>query len=256
MKFRYLVLILFLAFCLNSTKALAITAQEVLQKVEDRYVGKTSKANVLMKLVDKNGAARERKMTISRRKQDNLNKDNYILFAAPPDIRNTNYLVNEVNKAKQKWIYLSAFKKIRKIIAEDFGMSFVSSDFTYEDMEDIHADDYVASDLKETKLDGEDVYSISVTKKDGNTSYSRVDMKISKEKMIVLRSEMYDKKDPSKLVKVMTSSNIEKIQDIWTPKSVKIKDLSKGTSTVLQTVKIKYDLALSDDEFTKRNMEK
>jgi hypothetical protein len=195
-------------------------------------------------------------MTISRRKKDNVNKDNFIHFAAPPDIRNTSYLVNEVNQQKQKWIYLSAFKKIRKIVAEDYGMAFVSSDFTYEDMEDIHADDYVATDLKEEKFDGQDVYSISVTKKDSNTSYAKVIMKVSKEKMIVLKSDMYDKKDPAKLIKEMTAGSIEKIQDIWTPKTVTMKDLVKGTSTILETVKIKYDLDLPEDEFSKRNMEK
>ncbi|GAB4281218.1 MAG: outer membrane lipoprotein-sorting protein [Candidatus Rifleibacteriota bacterium] len=256
MKRGYVFLILFVFLFVVYGRAMALTAQEVLQQVEDRYVGKTSKANVIMKLIDKSGNVRERKMTISRRKKDNVNKDNFILFAAPPDIRNTSYLVNEVNKNKQKWIYLSAFKKIRKIVAEDYGMSFVSSDFTYEDMEDIHAQDYTASNLKEEKYNGEDVYSISITKNDSNTSYSRVDMKISKEKLIVLKSEMYDKKDPNKLIKVMTAENIEKIQDIWTPRTVTMKDLVKGTSTVLETVKIKYDLDLPDDEFSKRNMEK
>ena len=256
MKQRYLVAFLFVAFCLCAGSVMALTAQDVLQQVEDRYVGKTSKANVLMKLIDKNGEMRERKMTISRRKKDNLNKDNYIIFAAPPDIRNTNYLVNEVNKEKQKWIYLSAFKKIRKIVAEDYGMAFVSSDFTYEDMEDIHADDYVASELKEEKLGDEDVYSITVTKKDSNTSYARVIMKVSKEKMVVLKTEMFDKKDPAKMIKVVTATDLEKIENIWTPKSVTVKDLEKGTSTILETVKIKYDLDLPDDEFSKRNMEK
>jgi hypothetical protein len=67
---------------------------------------------------------------------------------------------------------------------------------------------------------------------------------------------MYDKKDPEKLIKIMTAENIEKIQDIWTPMKVTMKDLEKGTSTELETVKVAYDLTLPDDEFTRRNMEK
>lgn len=256
MKYGYLVVSLFVIICFFATDAFALTAQEVLQKVEDRYVGKTSKANVIMKLVDKSGAVRERKMTISRRKKDNVNKDNFIYFAAPSDIRNTRYLVNEVNHKKQKWIYLSAFKKIRKIVAEDYGLAFVSSDFTYEDIEDIHADDYIATDLKEEKLNGEDVYSICAKKKDTNTSYAQTIMKVSKDKMLILKAEMYDKKNPNKLIKVLTATNLEKIQNIWTAKTVEMKDLRKGTSTILETVKIKYDLDLPEDEFSKRNMEK
>ncbi len=256
MKFRLITLIMFMAFALCSSGAMAITAQDILQKVEDRYVGKTSKANVLMILVDKNGKERERKMTISRQKKDNNNKDNFIHFAAPTDIRNTTYLVNEANRQKQKWIYLPAFKKIRKIVAEDYGLAFVSSDFTYEDMEDLHADEYNCSNLKETKLNGEDVYQFEAKKKDDNTSYSRVVMTVSKDKFVALKTEMYDKKDPTKLIKVMNATDLEKIQDIWTPKQVTMQDLSKNTSTVLKTAKIKYDLPLSADEFSKRNMAK
>ena len=240
----------------GAVAAMALTAQEVLQKVEDRYIGKTSKAQVQMDLIDKSGGVRERKMVISRRKVDGSNKDNFIHFVAPPDIRNTTYLVNEKNRERQKWIYLSAFKNTRRILAEDYAMAFVSSDFTYEDMDDIRADDYVASDLKEEKLGDKDVYSISVSKKDANTSYARVVMKVCKNTFLVLRSEMYDKKAPEKMVKEMTAANLEQIQEIWTPKEVVMKDLVKGTSTSLKTAKIAYDLELSDEEFSQRNMEK
>ncbi|MDD3147224.1 MAG: outer membrane lipoprotein-sorting protein [Candidatus Riflebacteria bacterium] len=252
-KIIFSVLVMILA---GAVAAMAMTAQEVLQKVEDRYIGKTSKAQVQMDLVDKNGGVRERKMLISRRKIDSSNKDNFIHFVAPPDIRNTTYLVNEKNKEKQKWIYLSAFKNTRRILAEDYGMAFVSSDFTYEDMDDIRADDYVASDLKEEKFGDKDVYSITVTKKDANTNYAKVVMKVCKATFVVLRSEMYDKKAPEKLVKEMTASNLEQIQEIWTPKEVVMKDLNKGTSTSLKTGKIAYDLELGDEEFSQRNMEK
>jgi hypothetical protein len=123
-------------------------------------------------------------------------------------------------------------------------------------MEDLHANDYVASNLKEEKYNGEDVYALTVKKKDSDTSYSKVDMKISKDKRVILKSAMYDKDDPTKLIKVMTAEDLEKIQDIWTPKKVTMKDLQKGTSTTLETVRIKYDLELAPEEFTKRNMQK
>jgi outer membrane lipoprotein-sorting protein len=256
MRINKLLSVFFALFFFGVAAAMAITAQEVLQKVEDRYIGNTSKANVQMDIVDKDGTARERKLTISRRKIDSNNKDNFIHFVSPPDIRNTTYLVNEKNRAKEKWIYLSAFRKVRKIVAEDYGLAFVSSDFTYEDMDDIRADDYVASDLKEEKLGDTDVYSIVVNKKDQNTSYSRTVMKVCRNTWVVLQTEMYDKKDPAKLVKSAVSENLEKIQEIWTPMKVTMKDLVKGTHTVLKTAKGAYDLPLGEEEFSRRNMEK
>ncbi|RCK80813.1 MAG: Outer membrane lipoprotein-sorting protein [Candidatus Ozemobacter sibiricus] len=234
----------------------AMTADEVLQGVENRYIGKTSKSESTMKLVAPDGNTRTRKLVIYRRKTDNDNKDNFIHFLSPADIKDTTYLVNERNRQKEKWIYLSAFKNIRKIVATDYNVAFVSSDFTYEDMDDIHASDYICSDLKEETLDGEAVWSIDCKKKDANTDYSHTVLKVSKDKMVILKALMYDKKDPAKQVKEMTATQLEKIQDIWTPKVVTMKDLRKKTSTILEVNKIEYDLPLPDDTFSQRNMKK
>ncbi|HNV69593.1 MAG TPA: outer membrane lipoprotein-sorting protein [Candidatus Ozemobacteraceae bacterium] len=255
MKIRWCLLAVAAVF-LFGQNLLAMSADEVLQAVEDRYVGKTSKAETTMKLIDAEDKERNRTMLVYRRKVDNANKDNFIHFLNPPDIKDTTYLVNEKNREKQKWIYLSAFKNTRKILADDFGSAFVSSDFTYEDMEDIHASDYTCSDLKEETLDGEAVYSIKCQKKDGKTSYAHTIMKVSKEKMVPLKALMFDKGDPSKQIKEMTAKSLQKIQEIWTPMEVTMKDLRKGTSTVLAIKKIEYEVPLAEDVFSQRNMQK
>lgn len=234
----------------------ALTAQEVLQKVEDRYIGKTSKSEVTMKLTGSDGTERNRDLLIFRKKVDNNNKDNFIHFLKPGDIKDTTYLVNEKNREKLKWIYLSAFKQMRKIQAADFNVAFVASDFTYEDMEDTHAADYTCSDLKEETLDGQAVYSIDCKKNDANTGYSHVVMKIAKETFVPLKTLMYAKDDPAKQIKEMNARQLEKVQDIWTPKDVTMKDLNKKTSTSLIVKKIEYDVTLSDDTFSERNMKK
>jgi len=235
---------------------MAMSASEVLQGVENRYIGKTSKSELTMKLINSDGSERNRTMFIYRRKIDNDNKDNFIHFTAPPDIKDTTYLVNERKREKQKWIYLSAFKNIRKIVASDYGLSFVSSDFTYEDMDDIHASDFECSNLKEEKYEGEDVYTFETKKKSSDTSYSRSILQVSKEKMVILHAQMFDKNDPKKMIKEMTAKDFKKIQDIWTPMSITMKDLKKNTSTVLITKKVEYDLPLGEEIFTERNMKK
>ena len=252
---KKVMLVVFLLF-VSMQSLWAITADEVLRGVENRYIGKTSQSDLYMKLQDKGGKVRTRKMTILRRKENNDNKDNFIHFAAPPDIRNTTYLVNEKNRERQKWIFLSAFKNIRKIVTSDFGLAFVSSDFTYEDMDDMHADEYTCSNLKEEKFNGQDVYSFQCVKKNGNTSYSRIMLKVAKDTLVTLQALMYDKGDPKKLVKQMDATELKKVSDIWTPYIVTMKDLEKGTQTSLEIKQIKYDLPLKEDTFSKRNMKK
>jgi len=248
--------VLFVFCLLLGQNLFAMTADEVLQGVENRYIGKTSKATVIMKLTSSDGNTRSRNLFIYRRKADNDNKDNFIHFTSPTDIKDTTYLVNEKSREKQKWIYLSAFKNVRKIVATDYNVAFVSSDFTYEDMDDIHAGDYTCSNLKEEKLDGEDCWVFETKKKDANTSYDHNILYVSKDKMIILKAQMFDKNDAAKQIKEMTAQKLEKIQDIWTPMQVSMKDLKKGTSTMLETTKVEYDLKLEDEIFSERNMKK
>jgi len=234
----------------------AMTADEVLQGVEDRYVGKTSKADTDMVLISADGGKRTRKLDIYRQKADNDNKDNFIHFLAPADIKDTTYLVNEKNRQREKRIYLSAMKNIRRIVSDDYGMAFVSSDFTYEDMDDIHASDYTCSNLREEKLGEEAVWVIDTVKKDGKTSYAKTNLYVSKDKMVILKAVMYDKKNPEKVIKEMAASDLVKIQDIWTPKLVEMKDLRKNTTTQLKINGIQYDLQLDAETFSERNMKK
>jgi len=234
----------------------AMTADEVLQGVENRYVGKTSKADTDMVLISADGGKRTRKLDIYRQKADNDNKDNFIHFLSPADIKDTTYLVNEKNRQREKRIYLSAMKNIRRIVSDDFGMAFVSSDFTYEDMDDIHASDFTCSNLREEMLGEEAVWVIDTVKNDGKTSYAKTNLYVSKDKMVILKAVMYDKKNPEKVIKEMVASNIEKIQDIWTPKLVEMKDLRKNTSTQLKINAIQYDLQLDAETFSERNMKK
>ncbi|MBF0545614.1 MAG: outer membrane lipoprotein-sorting protein [Candidatus Riflebacteria bacterium] len=234
----------------------AMTADEVLQGVENRYIGKTSESKMTMKLTVADGSSRNRQLIIYRRKTDNDNKDIFIHFLEPTDIKDTTYLVNEVNHEKSKYIYLSAFQNIRKIVATDYNQPFVSSDFTYEDMDDIHASDYSCSDLKEEDLDGVPVYSITTKKKDGNTSYDHSIVKVAKDSMVILKCQMFDKKDPTKQIKELLAKNLKEIQKIQTPMELSISDLVKGSSTDLIIKEVTYDSKLDDDTFSQRNMKK
>ena len=253
---QFLCLLMLGLVFLTGQNLFAMSADEVLQSVEDRYVGKTSQAAMNMILMSPDGKSRKRDMTFYRRKVDNQNKDNFIVFQAPPDIKDTTYLVNEKGGQKEKRMYLSAMKNIRKIIATDYNMAFVASDFTYEDMEDMHAANYACSNLKEEKLGEENVYSIEAKKKESNTSYDKLVLLVSKEKKMILKATMFDKKAPDKIIKEMQAKGLKKIQDIWTAMEVEMKDLVKGTSTTLKSNDVKYDTPLGDEMFSERNMKK
>jgi outer membrane lipoprotein-sorting protein len=164
-------------------------------------------------------------------------------------------LVKEKNRRKKKWIYLSSFKKRRKIVSRDNSSSFVSSDFTYEDLEAVHADEYECGGIKKGIVKGEPVYIFEAKKKDQeSTAYSKLIFKVSLQTHIAREIDMYDKN--GEFVKRLTTDRIRKVQNIWTPFITKMEDLKGRSHTILSLKKIKYNLRLPRDTFTTRNMEK
>ncbi|MEZ7891184.1 MAG: outer membrane lipoprotein-sorting protein [Candidatus Wallbacteria bacterium] len=243
------------AIIFTCSNAFALTSDEILQKVEDRYVGKTSQAELKMVIADKDGSEKERTLTILRQKLDAQNLDNFQHFHSPADIMNTTFLVNEKNGAQEKFIYLSSFKKIRKIVSKDNNVRYVSSDFTYEDLDNFHAADYTCQPFKEETFEGEKVFVIEAKKKNDDSQYSRFVFKVSQEKMLPLQILMYDKKDGA-LLKQLENKKLKKVKNIWTPYEIIIKDVKNMSSTRLVLDKIDYDCKLDADTFTQRNMEK
>jgi|GEM_PF-883920 len=253
---KYYLLSLAIALVLIlASNAFAITSEEVLQKVEDRYIGKTSKAEMKMVLKDSSGAEKERTLTVYRQKIDSKNLGNFQHFHSPSDMMNTTFLVNEKDGSQEKFIYLPSFKKTRKIVSKDNNVRYVSSDFTYEDLDNFHAADYICEKLKEEKYENEDVYVIECKKKSADSQYSKFIFKVSKEKELPLLLILHDKKGGA-ASKQIENRKIKKVKNIWTPFEVEIKDSSASSSTKLTLDKIEYDLSLDADTFTQRNMEK
>ena len=239
-----------------ATAPAAITAQEVLEKVENRYIGKTSKARMRMTLELKGGGKKERELELYRSKADNRNQNLFIHFLSPADILNTTYLIVEKDRNKDKWIYLPSFKKTRKIVSKDNTSSFVSSDFTYEDLDTIHADEYDASELAEETVEGEPCWRLTAVKKDlTDSGYAKMRLFVSKEKELPIKAELYDKASGAH-TKTLVVRDLKRIQDIWTAHSTVMSDLANGTRTTLELKACEYDLDLPAETFTKRNMEK
>jgi len=122
--------------------------------------------NVKMVLQKSGASAREREYS-SVRLQDDKNGDKVrVNFSSPPNIRGTALLTLE-NRSDGKrageddqWLYLSAFKRTRRVGAAELGDRFMASDIFYEDLKRRHVEDYEYEYLRAEKLDGKDCYVI------------------------------------------------------------------------------------------------
>ncbi|NIR61385.1 MAG: outer membrane lipoprotein-sorting protein, partial [Gammaproteobacteria bacterium] len=70
-----------------------------------------------------------------RDRSDGLRAKRLIVFEAPPEVRETGFLVfshDEPGGDDERWVYLPALRKVRRVAGRDRGKSFVGTDFSYD----------------------------------------------------------------------------------------------------------------------------
>ncbi|HAX61824.1 MAG TPA: outer membrane lipoprotein-sorting protein, partial [Elusimicrobia bacterium] len=146
------------------------------------------------------------------------------------------------------YLYLPAFKKVRRIASHVKNTKFAGTDFTYEDME---AKRYSEKYIPELLKKDEEHYILQLKPKEGlKTDYSKLIMRVRMDNFYPTKIEHYDK--GKKLYKVMTREKIEKIGKYWVSKESEMDDLQAKHKTKMIIVDVKFDLELSDQIFTER----
>jgi outer membrane lipoprotein-sorting protein len=230
----------------------AQTGREIMQQAADKDMGDTTHTLVQMDLIDKNG-------TVSNRVVEMFGKENsegsamiMVIFHRPATVKGTRFLsITNEGRADDMWIYLPSLKRVRRIAASEGGESFMGTDLTYDDMgsKDVDNDDHTL--VGEEDVDGYPCYVVeSVPRDPSESEYSRRKTWVSREMLIPIRMELFDKEGA--LLKVLTVSEIENIQGFWTPKITRMTNVQENHSTVLTMERVIYNENLPDGIFTTR----
>ena len=230
----------------KSLSAQQASAEQILKEFESVInAPKDQDLKAKLVLVDSKGNEKERTITMLQKGDDKR----LVRFLTPADQRGIGFLglQNDV-----QYIYLPAFKKVRRIASHVKNQSFAGTDFTYDDIGTLkYSDDYNPK-LAETTAEH---YLLELTPKEGkNKDYRKLKIWVRKDIFYPVKTEFYDKS--GKLWKVMERRNIESISKYWVAKEVEMKDLTDEHSTKMILSEIKFDSKLSDDLFTERSLEK
>ncbi len=236
------------------TAVIGITAQttgrEIIELIQAQDRGKSTHALVSMDLIDKRGNISTRILELYSKENSEKKMNTMIVFHRPSSVKDTRFLsIGHSEKVPEQWIYMPALKRTKRITTSDADQSFLGTDFTYADMGANDIDKANYSLLREEGLDNEQCWVVETKPmKSAGSDYFRTISWISKEMLLPVYVEMYDKKN--KLIKKLTTDNIEKIQGYWTPRITKMENVQTGHSTILKMDKIVYDENLPDGIFT------
>ncbi len=236
------------------------TAEQVARQSMERDSGKDSRSEMRMRLFDRQGRVRERVMTLLARTSTGQGDRTLIRFSYPNDIKNTAFLVWEHPGADdERFLYLPALGRVRRIAGEEKQESFVGSDLSYEDVGGRDVTDYTYSFVNEnatwTAPDGtrHDAWQLESRARSSGARYPRSISLIRKDSFVMVRAELFNQRNERE--KVFEVRRLERVEGIWTTLALTVSNEREKTRTDLETTVIRYNIGLKEDQFSRRQLE-
>ena len=237
------------------------TAEWVARQVRERNTGRDSRAEMRMRLYDRQGRVRERALTMLRLRGEKDKGDRALIrFSYPNDIRNTAFLVWEHPDADdERFLYLPALGRVRRIAGQEKDESFVGSDLSYEDIGGRDIADYTyaftADNVSWTAPDGSrhPAWLLESRARAANAEFPRSVSFVLKDRFIVTASDVFNRRNER--VKHFEAKKLERVEGIWTVLDLAMSNERDGTRTELTISAIDYNVGLTEQDFSRRQLE-
>lgn len=165
--------------------------------------------------------------------------------------------IGSLRIGNEMWNYLPSVERTIKIPPSMMLQPWMGSDFTNDDLvkESSVVDDYVHKVLGEETLEDQPVYRVEATPKpDAPVVWGRIVYWVRKN-FIPVKQEYYG--DRGELERVMSFSQIGPVGGRTIPKRWEMKPVAKaGNSTVITVKDAAYNIAIEDEVFSQRNLQK
>jgi hypothetical protein len=223
-----------------------------MDRVEAQNRHSSTQSRIAATIEEKSGVPSERLLDQYSITVDGLSKT-VVVFQRPASVKNTRFLMIENDgRDDDRWIYLPALRKIRRIAASEGNSSFIG-EISYDDMA-LVGKERENSLLREDRVNEEDVYVIESIPVDSSKSeYSRVVTYVAKDKWLPVRIEMFDKQNM--LLKLMETLEFKEIQGIWSATKIQMSNVQKGNVTTLEFQILEYGKPIPSGVFTTKFLE-
>lgn len=242
-----LITLLLPILCLAEEKELS--AQEILDRVDEMWRGESSYAVITMTIKTRNW---ERTLKM---KAFSLGKDyTLVTIMEPAKEKGTSTLKVEDNI----WNYLPKTRRVVKIPSSMMMSSWMGSHLTNDDLvkESRYTDDYTYKITDEKKVDSEAVYEITLNPKpDAAVVWGKILMIVEKERLVPKEMKYYD--ENGKLVRTMSFSEVEEVDDHVLPTKFTVTPMDKeGEYTELKYEKIRFGVDIEKSFFSIQNLKR
>lgn len=239
-----------------------LTAEALMQASMEAPLVDDSQARALMILTLSNGQTRKRELVGWTRRQPGTTQNMRLTrFESPSDVRGmATLLVENAARDDDVWVYLPAFKKVRRVIADQKRDSFMGSDLSYGDVTGYKIGNW--SHLKGGPSEqGERpctlVISTPATDKERSTSgYSKRESCIDDASLLAARVRVWDL--GGRELKEIIYGDLREI-DVengkWHAMRIEARNVQTNTRTLIEITKESINVGLSEDLFRPEYLE-
>ncbi|ACF13913.1 exporters of the RND superfamily-like protein [Chloroherpeton thalassium ATCC 35110] len=214
-------------------------------------------------IIGKRGEQRVRKMAmVSKLYDDGLTEKKLVKFNAPADVKGTGFLWFDYNdKSDDKWIYMTALRKTRRIISSENAKSFMGSEFSYADMSLPTVDDFSYKFLQAETVNGESCYALEIIPKTNGVAedngFSKKISYISKNDFVLRKAIYYNLAgEKEKIMRVKSIIEVDANNHKFKMKEMEMENLLSNRKSISRIEQIKFNPNVPDDYFTTRHLEK
>ena len=227
----------------------------VAQRIDQRERGDDVSVHMDMTLIDKRGSERQRKLFIIRKDFDGNDKL-LLKFSYPNDIKGTSFLVWEhKGRENERFLYLPALGRIRRIATREKNENFAGTDFSYEDISGRKLEDYTYTLIKEDILHkGETCYLLESNPKEKDSKYPKTRSWVRKDNFVTIKGEYYNRK--GEVEKTYTVSKLEVIDGIWTVLEHSMENHKTAHTTLIKVKDVLYNTGIPNRSFGRRALKR
>jgi outer membrane lipoprotein-sorting protein len=264
-RWRTLGQVITLALLVSAGPAVAETAREILDRVRvlddttRKWTDRTQRMTLL--IYDKRGGERRRVLKVYDKRYAGDENKAISFFESPPEVEGTAFLQwAHKQRDDDQWLYLPEFKRTRRITARVRDQSFMGTDFSYRDLEilgeiqDWTEEEAPTSLVGADQVDGHDCHVIELRPRQDGMNYGRIVVWIDTA-LLVTRKMNFERTD-ARPWKELGLSEIRDVGAVPTAHRLEMRDVEKGSRTVVELTDVAYDTGLPDDLFTERHLER
>ncbi len=236
---------------------------EIATKIAERNEGDLAKRTIQMTLTDRRGGEKQR-MALVLKKSSPQARLTRITYLEPKALRNTTFLSHDSQTAErpdERWLFIPAVRKVRRIPASDRGDYFLGTDFTYEDMQsDLKFDvaDYHFEYVGSNEIDQQVIHEISGAPRNEQIArelgYGAFNARVDETTWLPLRIEFFDlESQPLKTIEVR---DFEQIDGIWTATEISAVHHQNEHRTLFTYLGVEYPDTLPEQSFDPNSLQR